>query len=646
MSPDAKRIGLSGTVKEPALTGAWLGGDHTTHIIQEKKYIEPKVKILYSKKPLPLMGYFPTQHLISELYQLIQKYQTNIIFINTRAQAEKLFHMIWAINKDNLPIALHHGSLSKEQRLKIEEAMTKGQLKAVIATSSLELGIDWGNVDMVINMGAPKGISRLLQRIGRSNHTFDIPSQAYLVPQNCFEALECEAALSALKEYTLDDSPPRLQGSLDTLAQHIMSCACAEPIDPQKLHQEVTRAYPYRYLNENDFLSIFDFVKNGGYVLKHYENFHKLVCNENQFYQPTSSFIQKIHRLNIGTIVSDERMKLMLVTGIKSGKRKRGKGTYLGDIDEKFILNLKPDDTFLFAGQNLSFLGINGLNVEVSLSKNKEIRIPNFVGYSLSLTTNLSMMLKKIIETAHDNKNLPNYIQQWLKRQQKISILPQSHEILAEIFQFDKLYYMTIYTFEGRAINQALGFLLSYRFEKAGLNPLGFSISDYGLSIRCINPFSHNCLENLWDPDLCLQAYEDWIRASNMLKRHFKHTATVSGLIYHKYPGLNKSGRQVLFSTDLIYDVLNKHEPDHIILKGNRMEVERDLIAFDRLKDILISCKQKIRYQFCQSITPFSIPIIVQSMRENLNNSAQDLLLELTFYQYKAEELYKSIEHD
>lgn len=457
LSPKVKRIGLSATIKDPETVAQWLGYPQSTHIIREKEKVRPDVKILYSSKPLPLAGYFPTQAIIENIYEIILKHSTNLIFVNTRAQAESLLQSLWNINKHNLPITLHHGSLSKEQRLKVEQAMVQGTLKAIIATSSLELGIDWGNVDMVINVGAPKGISRLMQRIGRSNHNLDKPSKALLVPLNSFEVLECEAALKAIKLDVLDDEPPHIRGAIDILAQHIMSCACANPINPEELFSQITKAYPYQYVSMETFKGIFNFVVNGGYVLKHYNNFHKLVSNEQNFYSPSSNQIKKVHRLNMGTIVENEKLKVMLVTRKQSGKRKKGKGTFLGEIEEKFILNLNAGDTFFFSGIAVCFREINGLSAEVSLAKTKQVKVPAFAGASMPLSTNLSQFLRNIIANSSKNDHLPGYIHTWIETQTKLSSLPNEKELLVELFSYEGLHYLTAYTFEGRPINQALG---------------------------------------------------------------------------------------------------------------------------------------------------------------------------------------------
>ncbi|WP_032112584.1 ligase-associated DNA damage response DEXH box helicase [Candidatus Paracaedibacter symbiosus] len=644
LAPAAKRIGLSATIKDPEAVARWLGCPQKSHTIREKEKVNPNVKILYPSKPLPLAGYYAIAPVVKSIYEVILKYSTNIIFVNTRAQAESLLQSLWSINNHNLPITIHHGSLSKEQRLKVEQAMAEGALRAIVATSSLELGIDWGNVDMVINVGAPKGISRLLQRIGRSNHNLERPSEALLVPLNRFEALECEAALKAIELKMLDDEPPHLKGSIDILAQHIMSCACAQPINPKELFFQIKNAYPYQHMKMETFKSIFDFVVNGGYVLKHYTNFHKLIANDKNFFTPASNQVQKIHRLNMGTIIENEKLKVMLVTGKNSGKRKKGKGTFLGKIAEKFILNLKPGDTFFFAGHTLCFREVNGLAAEVSVAKVNQVKVPAFVGSSMPLSTNLSQLLRETIENSAENSNLPDYVHAWLETQKKISSLPKKQELLVELFPHDGLHYLTIYTLEGRPINQTLGFLLSYRLEQAGVNPLGFTVSDYGLSIRCIYPLSPGCLDNLWNIDLCMESYNRWLQESSMLKRYFRNTATVSGLIYSKYPGHAKKGKQVLFSTDLIYDVLKKYEPNHILLQGNQVEAEKNLVDMKRLIDFLSTYQRKIHYQLCKSITPFAIHIVVQSLSESLNNPAKDALLEMHFLQKQAEKLYKKID--
>lgn len=641
IAPLARLMGLSATVADPPAMQTWLDCNALSHIIQLNQTIGPTVDILYSATPLPLAGHYPSQELVQKIYEVIAQHNTALVFVNTRAQAERLFQSLWALNSQNFSIGLHHGSLSKEKRLKIEAAMTQGKLKAVVATSSLDLGIDWGNVDIVVNVGAPKGISRLTQRIGRSNHQLEVSSKALLVPTNSFEALECQAALQEISNHALDDPPLNKRGALDVLAQHIMSCACAAPLNPNNLYEEIRMAFPYHELEQSVFIDTFNFVINGGYALSNYERYQRLVLNSEGSFEPRSSQIKQYHRMNMGTIVEAEKLKVMLVSNKPGGKRRRGKGLLLGEIEERLILGLEPGDTFLFGGRVLRYESVRDLIIEATPSASLQAKVPSFLGGKMPLSSQLASAVLKLLESPHQHQAFPLYLQEWLQAQKKFSCLPSSNKLLVELFSRQGLKYLTAYTFQGRPINQTLGFLLSHRLESAGCQPLGFAVSDYGLSLWCLKAIPKSFLKTLWDHNLYETEFENWLKNSSMLKRFFRTTAIISGLIQRKLPGHSKTGKQVTFSTDLIYDVLNKYDPNHLLLRSAREDVERELIGLEQLKHFLLTHKEKVHYQACQRITPFAIPIILDSSPEGITASGSDALLALHSVQERAVLLYQ-----
>ena len=281
--------------------------------------------MLDTAERLPWAGH-SARHALGEMYDLIQRHRTTLIFVNTRSQAEMLFQELWRINDDGLAIALHHGSLDAAQRRKVEAAMAAGRLRAVVCTSSLDLGIDWGDVDLVINVGAPKGASRLTQRIGRANHRLDEPSRAVLVPANRFEVLECQAAIEAVAEGA-QDTPPLRTGAFDVLAQHVLGCACGEPFLPDALYDEVRTAAPFAGLARADFDAVVDFVATGGYALKVYERFAKIRQGKDGRYRISHPRIAQQYRLNVGTIVEETMIKVRLVrsrhAAVGSGRDRR-----------------------------------------------------------------------------------------------------------------------------------------------------------------------------------------------------------------------------------------------------------------------------------------------------------------------------------
>src|SRR6478609_2400606 len=357
LAPQLTTVGLSATVAEPDDLRRFLvpqspQGEARADLVIAKAGAQPNVAMLDTEEHLPWAGH-SARHALGEIYGLIKTHKTTLIFVNTRSQAEFLFQELWRVNDDNLVIALHHGSLDIAQRRRVEGAMVEGKLRAVVCTSSLDLGVDWGDVDLVINVGAPKGCSRLLQRIGRSNHRLDEPSEAVLVPANRFEVLECRAAIDAVAE-NAQDTPPLRTGALDVLAQHILGRAVGAPFLADELFAEVRTAAPYAALARADFDTAVDFVATGGYALKAYERFAKIRQGNDGRWRVTHPRVAQRYRMNIGTIVEADMIKVRLVRSRRSGAVRRG-GRLLGQVEEYFIETLTPGDTFVFAGEILKY---------------------------------------------------------------------------------------------------------------------------------------------------------------------------------------------------------------------------------------------------------------------------------------------------
>jgi ATP-dependent Lhr-like helicase len=639
IAPKARRIGLSATVADPSILSKWLGRDHeTVRLVQAESHTQPEIEILLSRRMLPLAGHFP-RHAIPEIYAAITDARSAIVFVNTRAQAEMMFQALWEANDKGLSIALHHGSLNREQRQKVEAAMASGEVRAVVATASLDLGIDWGNVDLVIQIGAPKGISRLLQRIGRSNHRYEEPSRALLVPANCFEAVECYAAINAIKEGQLDSEPP-YPATLDILAQHLIGCACAEPIEPDALFHEVTRAAPYRILSRETFDSVLQFVIDGGYVLQRYEAHQRLTHNEHGLLRPSNKRIEQRYRMNIGTIVEAEKLRVFLVTSKPGGRRRSGvsNGKYLGEVEERLILGMQPGDTFLFAGQHLRYERVRDLILEVSPATGSLPKIPSFVGGRMPLSTHLAARVRRLLSEGSEAP-FSDRVATWIMAQATLSQLPTDERLLVETFERQGLHYLVAYAFEGRAAHHSLGFLLTRRMEVRGLRPLGFVVNDYALALWGSRPITEETLATLFAPDLLTGELEEWLAASPMLKRSFRQTAVISGLIEQKHPGQQKTGKQVTFSSDLIYDVLRQYEPDHILLQSTRLDAERELIGTERLTALLTRYQNRLDHMALPRLSPFSIPVILEVGHEAVAGSAVEELLREQSLAVRAESL-------
>ena len=612
LAPDSVRVGLSATIDKPEKARKWLcrnGGI----IVRAPQAVTPQIDILQTDKRIPWSGHM-ARHAVQALYEAIVDARMSVVFVNTRAQAEFIFQNLWRVNDRGLRIAVHHGSLESDLRRKVEASMANGGLDCVVATSSLDLGLDWADVDLVIQVGAPKGVSRLLQRVGRANHRIDEPSRAILVPTNRFEYLECVAAQAEIAANNLDGAVFR-QGGYDVLAQHIFGVACSGPFFADALFSEIITAAPYANLARAEFDDILSFVTNGGYVLQAYSQYKRLVTLKDGSIMLCDTKMARQYRMNIGTIVESPMMKVKL--------RNRN----LGSIEENFVVTLSPGDTFLFGGQVLCFDGISYATVMVSQAKGEEAQIPSYGGGRLPLSSNLSEAVRRLIGARDAWPKLPPQISDWLRLHDDRSALPDEKTLLVEIFPYRGRYHTVIYSFAGRNANQTLGFLLLRRMKRVGLRPLGFSMTDYALSIWSLNP--PDDVIPLLDPDIMVDDFEEWLQDTPLLRRLFRDAAIISGLVERRHPGHAKTGRQILFSTDLIYDVLRRHEPDHILLKAVRRDAMHGLIDAGRLTDTLQHLHENIVCRRLDMISPMAVPLILQITRENvLLANEEDALLD------------------
>ncbi|HEY6981673.1 ligase-associated DNA damage response DEXH box helicase [Reyranella sp.] len=618
LAPQARFVGLSATVANPAELADYLRlSAEKVEIVHGEPGASPEVTIIDAHERLPWGGHMG-QHAVPEVYNIIRQHNTSIVFVNTRAQAELTFDRLWRINEDNLAIGLHHSSLAIEQRRKVEAAMAAGKLRAVVATSSLDLGIDWGDVDLVIQMGAPKGVSRLMQRIGRANHRLDEPSRAMIAPANRFEVLESLAALEAIEARELDGDPPR-PACLDVLAQHIVGSACARPIDREVLFNEVRRAQPYRDLARKDFDDTFDFVATGGYALAAYERWHRLKQLPDGRWMLASPMVARQFRMNVGTIVELPLLKVRL-----------RRGPVLGEVEEAFIQGLVPGDTFVFAGRLLRFEGVKELVAQCSLATTGDPKVPAYGGGRLPLSTFLADRVRGILEDPARHPKLPAEVREWLNLQRWRSTLPDSRNLLIEGFPRGSKQFIVAYCFEGRNAHQTLGMLLTRRMERTGLKPLGFVATDYVLALWGLRPPTKAQLDQLFEEDMLGDDLEAWMDESTMLRRSFRNVAVIAGLIERRFPGEEKSRRQVTFSSDLIYDALRKHEPDHILLRATRQDAAWQLADLKRLGDLLKRAKGRIEYRRLDRISPLAVPVLLEIGKERvLDGTAEDELLDI-----------------
>lgn len=634
LAPQSVVFGLSATVAWPEKIAQWLGGTDTpAHIIRMKDSHKPHIRILDAEKTLPFAG-FTARYAVPDIYNAIKQAKTTIVFVNTRAQAELMLQLLWEENADNLPITVYHGSLSKEQRRKTEAMMAQGKLRAVIATSALELGIDWGDVDRVIQIGAPKSVSRLLQRIGRSNHRLDAVSEALLVPTNRFEVLECRAAMQAIAQGRLDGEA-FYDGALDVVVQFIVNAACAGAVTPDALYAVVKKAAPYQKLDRTTFGALFGFAHNGGYVLNTYERFHRLRQTP-EGYVIASPAIAQRHRQNIGVIVEAARLKVKKLNRI-------GRGIELGDVEEYFAQQLTPGDTFFFAGQVLEFIGVKDMVLQTRASTASDPKVPSYAGGQMPLSTFLSEGVRTVLSTRSSWRTLPAEVREWLDLQEHFSAIPKPDTLLVEHFLRRKRFYMMVYTFEGRKMNQTLGLLVTRRMERMKLKPLSFSVTDYALTISGLRALSQEHIDHLLHPEILDDDLEEWIDESPLIKRAFRTVAVITGLSERRIPGQQKTMKQITFSTDLIYDVLRRHEPDHILLKITRQDAERDLLEARRLSDFLHRYQGHSVLRKLDRASPLAIPLIMDMQRALVQGEGVEELLQQMDRQSEAESMMEDV---
>lgn len=620
LAPDHVRFGLSATVASPTEAAKWLGPTGTpAELIEVIGDTPPLLDIIVPQdKAMPLGGH-NARYAVNDIYAKIKSAKSVIVFVNTRAQAELMFQALWQVNADGLPIGLYHGSLSRERRQKTESLVAAGKMRAVVSTSALEMGIDWGDVDEIIQVGAPKGVSRLLQRIGRSNHRMDEPSKATLVPCNPQEAVECAVAIEAIEMGDRDGDPYR-EGAMDVAIQYLVNRGCSGLIKKREAFAEITSAYPYRNLPRKTFDTLLSFAEDGGYALKTYERFHRL-HKTSRGYKIASVQQARRHRMNIGTIVEYAKLKVRRFPNMKS---KRGRN--IGEIEERFVMDLTPGDTFMFAGEILRFHGVREMALEVSPApRQQRPRVPAYAGGAMPLSTYLADGVRRMTSDEQYWRFLPEQVQDWLELQAQYSTLPPAEGVLVEGFWHRGVFTTVLHTFEGRPVNNTLGLLLTRRMESAKLKPISFVITDYALAISSVEPIEN--VDALLTEDILTTEFEDWITQAPMVKKSFRKIATIAGLTEQRLPGAKRSMKAVTFSTDLIYDVLHKYEPDHILLQIARTEAERDLLDLRRLRDWLSEAQGNIVYKILPHASPLAIPAMIQVSKEVVAKDATDAIL-------------------
>ncbi len=615
INPGLRRVALSATVADVDAYRAWLAPDgdiNSVVPVMGEQGADPDIAIFIPEGRIPWSGH-SGKYAAKQVMAEIARRQTTLIFCNTRGLAELIFQELWAANEANLPIGVHHGSLSVEARRKVENAMADGRLRALVATASLDLGVDWGDVDCVIQMGAPKGSSRLLQRIGRANHRLDQSSEAIIIPGNRFEYLEARAALDAVEAGERDADDFRT-GSLDVLAQHVMALACAAPFSERELLEEIRSATPYSALSDEGFANVLHFIEGGGYALRAYDRFKRLTQDADGVWRVSHPrFIQQ-HRMNAGIIVDQPVLDVRFANGRK-----------LGTVEEGFAATLRPGDSFFFSGLALEVVRMDVTDLVVRATS-KQARVPAWGGTRMAMSTRLADRVRHFLAEPEEWHRFPDDVREWLEVQKYRSALPEPGQLLIETFPHEGRHYLVCYSFEGWNAHQSLGMLLTRRMDAQGLMPLGFVSNDYALAVYGLKPVTDP--QSLFSADILDHEFVEWVEQSSLLKRAFRDVAVIAGLIERQHPGKRKTGRQVTFSTDLIYDVLRKYQPDHLLLKAAWADARARMTDVGRLGDLIDRASATMLHIDLDRVSPLAVPVLILIGREQVAQAgAEDALL-------------------
>ena len=615
LCPNLRRVGLSATVEDPAAIAHFLAHHpDPCSIILADPGPDPDIAMLETQDMPPWSG-GGAAYAIPAVLDQIRQHKTTLIFHNTRAQAEIFFHNLWLANDEALPIGIHHGSLDRQQRERVEAAMVRGDLRAIVCTGSLDLGIDWGDVDLVIQIGAPKNVKRLIQRIGRANHRYNAPSKALLVPANRFEVVECVAALEAAREHDLDGEP-RGPGPRDVLCQQILIAAAAGPFNADDLFAEITSAGPYADLTRPAFDACLNFCATGGYALRAYDRWQRLQRRPDGLWQLRDPRAAQRIRMNLGTIQDTDTLKVRL-------KRSRG-GKPLGEVEEAFAASLTPGDTFLIGGQIVRYEGLREMVVEVSRRADKKPKIATFSGTKFATSTQLSDRILRMF-AQNDWPQLPDHTAQWLALQRTMSRLPSRDQLLIESFPNDGRETLCVYGFAGRNAQQTLGLLLTKRMEETGLAPLGFVASDYATMIWGLDAVTDP--RPLFQIEALRNGLDTWLAGNAVMKRTFRASATIAGLIERNTGGHRKNGRQATFSSDILYDTLLKYDPGHLLMHITREEAMRGLVDFGRIEAMIERIGDRIDLIRLDRVSPLAAPLLLEVGKVPVKGAAEERLL-------------------
>ena len=515
-------------------------------------------------------------------------------------------------------IALHHGSIDMELRTWIEDNLHTGNLKVVVCTASLDLGVDFRPVETVVQVGSPKGVARFLQRAGRSGHSPDAISKIYFLPTHSLELMEAAALKSAMAENLIESRPPMML-CYDVLLQYLNTIAISDGFLPNETYKEIISTYCYRHLTKDEWKQILHFITEGGEAMHQYDDFKKVEIIDG-IYKINSRKIAMRHRMHIGTIVSAAMMKVKFITG-----------GYVGVIEEYFISRLEPGDVFTLAGRNLEFVMIKDMTVLVRKSNSKKSIIPSWDGGRMPLSANLGKKLREQLSVASQQLTVHNpelsaelmVLQPLFNLQKQLSHVPKENELLIEHIETKDGFHLFVYPFEGRLVHEAMAAILAYRISRIRPITFSFAMNDYGFELLSDQPIpvDDTSVYELFSPDDLLNDIQRSVNSTEMAKRKFRDVAVIGGLIFQGMPGEKKKARHLQSSASLLFNVFAEYDKNNLLLRQSYQEVMDQQMEELRLRDMLQRIQlSKIVITFPLQLTPFCFPIKVDSMREDLSS--------------------------
>tara|TARA_B100000575_G_scaffold160701_1_gene128474 strand:+ start:7544 stop:9961 length:2418 start_codon:yes stop_codon:yes gene_type:complete len=615
--PNLKVWGISATIGNKDLASKILLGPSKSFVTvnaEIQKKIEVESILPKNMERFPWRGHLGI-HLLSRVLEIVKKNKTTLIFTNTRAQCEIWYHHLLDRNPELAgDIAMHHGSIDKKIRLWVEDALRKENIKVVVCTSSLDLGVDFSPVESCIQIGSPKGVGRFIQRAGRSGHQPKAKSKIYFLPTHAMELIESLALQKGIEKHKIEDRLPYLN-SYDVLFQFLMTLAVGSGFDQKDLFPIIQKTFCFQTIKKEQWQWILNFLVKGSQTLEHYDEYKKVTILENGIYKVINKGIIMRHRLSIGTIVGDATLKV-----------RYQKGGYLGSVEEWFISKLIPGDIFTFSGRNLELVRIRNMEVIVRKSKSKKTRIPSWMGGRMSFSAHLSDLLKNALYE-ETYKNSPEFraLIPIFDEQKKESIIPKPDEFLIERFKTREGFHTIFYPFEGYAIHEVMASLLAYRISL--LQPISFSMSfnDYGFELLSDQVFSKDDFldNNFLTTKHLNDDLEKSINISEMSRRRFRDIAVISGLVFQGFPNKPIKSKHLQSGSQLFYNVFKDYEPDNLLYQQAIEETFEHGMESGRMTKVFENIEsQSIIWRDCSQPTPFSFPIITDRIRTKLSSES------------------------